>query len=238
MSMKVVTNLRTGLKVGPGVLRAMGEGKHSLLLQRVSDKDFQGHFPLRDLEFFLLPGEDDKESGVRPEFHSLLSGPSDRDGAKVTVRYKAQAVDVAMIMDGSDLKAFTSWHIWTEESFQARLEWDATDPMFLLLCKVVRLDPPLEIPWKDAYDGEDPWIRLDEDELAPVAFVPVLEHVDFLKIVVDVKNALAEVQKNPVERPEPEKPAAAAKPAPPPPPKPAPPAPPKPGGEGKDAPAG
>lgn len=238
MPIKTVTNLRTGLKVGTGVLRAMGEGKHSLLLQRVSNKDFQGHFPLRDLEFFLLPGEDDKESEIRPEFHSLLSGTSDRNGAEVTVRYKAQAVDVAMIMDGSNLKAFTDWHIWTEESFQAQLQWDATDPMFLLLCKVVRLDPPLKIAWKDAYDGKDPWVLLDEEELAPMAFVAVLEHVDHLRIVVDVKKALAEVQKNPVQRPEAEKPAVAAKPSPPPPPKPAPPAPPNADGASKDAPAG
>jgi hypothetical protein len=236
--MKATTSLRTCLKVSPAVLRAMGEGKHSLLLQPVGSEGFEGHFPIRDLEFFLVPCRDEDKQGIRPEFHELTSGESDRNDRKVTIRYKAQAVDVAMIMEGSSLKAFSDWHIWTDEWLQARLKWNPTNPMFLLTCKVVRLEPPLELPWKEAYEA-GPWMRLEEEELPPMAFVPVMEHVDFLKIAVDVKAALAEVQKNPIERPAEEKPAAPAKAAaPPPPPKPAPPAPPKPGADGKQAPAG
>jgi hypothetical protein len=213
MSMKVMTRLRTGLKLGPAVVRAMGEGKHSLLLLRVRTGGFKGHFPISDLEFFLIPAGDELESEIRSEFRSFLDGPRDRDGDTVTVRYKAQAVDVAMMMDGSELKAFAPWHIWNEDALQTRLQWDPVDPMFLLTCKVVRLDPPLEIPWKESYEGSDPWIEIDAAELPDAALEPIMEHNDFLKIAVDVKAALAEAQKNPIERPEP--PAAAAKPAPP-----------------------
>ena len=39
-----------------------------------------------------------------------------------------------------------------------------------------------------------------EEELPPLALEPVMEHKDFLKVVVDFKKALAEVQKKERER--------------------------------------
>ncbi len=241
MAIKVLTDLRTCLKTSPAVTRAMGEGKHFLLLHRVQSEEFKGHFPIRDLEFFLLPSGKDEPGTIRSEFESLAESGSDRDGDKVTIRYKAQAEDVAMILDGTRLASFAPWHIWTEEHLQGQLDSPSTDPMFLLTCKVVRLDPPLEIVWKDGYDSASPWVTLEEEELPATAFEPVVEHNDFLKVALDAKQALAELQKNPIERPAPPEPEKAA--APPPKPK-APPPPPKPaptsagsGGE-KDAPAG
>ena len=122
MAMKVVTALRTGLKTSPAVARAMGEGKHCLLLHRVQSEDFKGHFPIRDLEFFILPCGKDAPGTLRSEFESLADGDSDREGDKLTVRYKAQAVDVAMILDGTRLESFAPWHIWTEQHLQGELD--------------------------------------------------------------------------------------------------------------------
>ena len=215
MALKGTTSLRTGLKQSEAVVRAMGEGKHFLLAQRVQSPDFKGHFPIRDLEFFLVPDSSGLDRGnVRPEFQEMLDGKPDNDGKQVTVRYKASAVEVVMVPGIPDLAPFSDWHIWTEEHLRGQLEWDPTDPPYLLTCKVTRLDPPVVIPWQEAYGGSSPWIRIQEEELPPLALEPVIEHKDFLKVVVDFKKALAEAQKNPVERPEAAAAAAApAKPA-------------------------
>jgi hypothetical protein len=77
-----------------------------------------------------------------------------------------------------------------------------------MTCKVHRLDPPLVIPHRPEYDGPDSWVDLpEEEELPAMAFEPVLENTDYLRVVVDLKKLVAEAQRNPSEEPEPESPA-------------------------------
>ena len=218
MSMKVPTRLRTALKESEAVVRAMGDGVHFLLLQQVQDATFRGHFPLSDLEFFLIPDPAGRQSAsIRPEFRSYAEGPSENDGEKVTVRYKAAALEVVMLMRASDLKPLTPFHVWTEEYVQERFRWDPVNPLFVMTCKVYKVDPPLVI----ADPGRGPWVQIQEQELPDASYESVIEHNDFLKAAIDIKKAVAEVQKNPVDLPAPPAPPKPAAPPPKPPAKPA-----------------
>ena len=94
-----------------------------------------------------------------------------------------------------------------EPQMQAR--WDRHDPTYLVTCKVQRVDPPLAVAFRAEYGKQGPWVEIDED-LPPVSFEEVVPHNDYLKVAIDVKKALAELQKNPMEKPAPEAPPAAA----------------------------
>ena len=72
------------------------------------------------------------------------------------------------------------------------------------------VDPPLVVAFREEYGKQGPWVEIDAD-LPPVSFEEVVPHADYLKVAIDVKKALAELQKNPMERPAPE---AEAPPAP------------------------
>jgi hypothetical protein len=213
------TPLRRALKEWEGVVRAMRDGKHFLLLAGAADRDpdREARFVIRDLEFFLLPVRDGQERhAIRPEFQAYLDGPPENDGGSVEVTARAVVTDTTMIMDGRHLRGLGAFHIWTEEHLSGRVRWDPKDPLFLLTCKVAKVEPAFRLPWRAAYDGRDPWVTLAEPELPAATYEPVVPHKDYLKIGLDVKAILAERQKNPIEPPPGTQPAAAP-PAPPPP---------------------
>lgn len=212
MPLRSKTTLRTARKVSPAVIRAMGDGKHFLLVSRLGAErpDQEARFLLKHLEFFLMPDlADDGKGSVRPEFASYLEGPPEADGKSITIRYRALVTEAVMVMESAQVDGMAPYHIWTEESFREQVRWNPKDPAFVSICKVQRIDPPLEIPHRPEYDGPGPWITLQEEALPPLAFEPVLENNDYLKAVVELKALFASAQKNPTEQPETAEPAAA-----------------------------
>jgi hypothetical protein len=210
MSIAVKTSLRTARVEPASVVRAMGEGKQVVLLVHVpaENGDGEARLGIDRLEFFLIP-DDGARDGIRPEHSSLTEGPSDREGGNVTIRYRAIVTEGMMIIEGTQLRGLSDFHIWTEDSLARRARWDPMDPAFLVTCKVQKLDPPITIPAKDL-DAAGEWLTIDAD-LPAASYESVVEHNDYLKASLDVKKAFAEAQKNPVELPVPEKP---TKPAP------------------------
>lgn len=220
MPIPIKTPLRRAFKEMEAVVRAMRDGKHFLLLAPAAPKapDREARLVIQDLEFLLLPVRGGQERGaIRPEFHGYLEGAPERDGGKVTITARAVVTDTTMVMDGRHLRGLGAFHIWSEEYLSGRVRWDPKDPLFLLTCKVAKVEPAIAIPWRPEYDGASPWVTLLEADLPAAAFEPVVPHKDYLKIGLDVKAVLGEAQKNPLERPAaeaaPAAPAAAAPPA-------------------------
>ncbi|MGD8376575.1 MAG: DUF1802 family protein [Acidobacteriota bacterium] len=212
MPLRSKTTLRTARKVSPAVIRAMGEGKHFLLVSRVGAErpDQEARFLLRHLEFFLMPDLADAGKGsVRPEFASYLEEAPGADGKVIPIRYRALVTEAVMVMEGAQVDGMAPYHIWTEAVFREQVRWNPKDPAWVSICKVQRIDPPLEIPHRREYDAPGPWITLQEEELPPMAFEPVLENADYLKTVVEVKALFAGAQKNPTAQPDTPEPAAA-----------------------------
>ena len=202
MAIPVKTTLRTARAEAAAVVRAMGDGKHFLLLLRVgpADRETEARLLIQHLEFFLLPDRSTPvREQIRPEFQSYVDGASDHEGGKVTIRYRAMVTEGVMILEGSQLRGLTDFHIWDEDQLRRQVRWDPKDPPFLVTCKVERIDPPMVLPWKSAYETGE-WVTLDGDFPA-ATFEPVVPHVDYLKVALDVKKVLAEAQKNPIEPP-------------------------------------
>ena len=209
MAIRTKTDLRTAWRESEAVVRAMGDGKHFLLLSHVGDgkRETEARFLGEHLEFFLFPdARMHRRSDFRPEFHSYLEPASEGDAKQVTLRYRAIVTEGVMVMNADQLQGLAPFHIWSEDFFRREVHWDPWDPPFLVTCKVQRVDPPLVIPHREAYDGSGSWIRI-EDDLAPAAFHAVVPHNDYLKVALDVKKAFAEVQKNPLGKPDPPEPA-------------------------------
>jgi hypothetical protein len=219
------------------VVRALRDGKHFLLLAQSSEHQpvREARFVLSDLEFFLLPVRDGQDrASIRPEFHSYLEGEPERSGGKVTITTRAVVTDTLMVMDGRHLRGLEAFHIWTEAAFGGKVKWDPKNPVFLMTCKVARIDPPFQVDWRPEYDKAGAWVTLADAELPAATFEPVVPHKDYLKVGLDVKVIVGESQRNPVELPAAATPPAAPAAAPP---KPAPPAPPPPATAGPAAPA-
>jgi len=217
MAIRSKTSLRTAWKESEAVVRAMGDGKQFLLLSRAStDPGFtEARLLQHHLEFFLLPDpESTRREEIRPEFHSYLDGESDNNGQQVTLRYRVIVTEATMVMEPAQLRDLAPFHIWTDEYVRRQTRWDPHDPTYLVTCKVQRIDPPPAVAFREEYRKQGPWVEIDED-LPPVSFEEVVPHTDYLKVAIDVKKALAELQKNPMEKPAPEAeaPPAAAAPA-------------------------
>jgi hypothetical protein len=204
MAIPMKTPLRRALKESEAVVRAMRDGKHFLLLAQSSEHQpvREARFVLRDLEFFLLPlREGQDRASIRPEFHSYLDGEPERGGGKVTITTRAVVTDTLMVMDGRQLRGLGAFHIWTDSAFIGRVAWDPKDPVFLLTCKVARIDPPFQVAWRPEYDKAGAWVTLADEELPAATFEPVVPHKDYLKVGLDVKVIMGEWQRNPVELP-------------------------------------
>jgi hypothetical protein len=205
MTIPTRTTLRTAWKESPAVIRAMGDGRHLVLLSHVAPegRDREARLVIQHLEFFLFPRrQEGPRERFRPEFTSCLDGPVDNDGRQVTLRYRALVTDAVMVMQGFQVAGLSPFHIWTDDFVRHQIRWDPKDPVFALTCKVQRIDPPFAIPWVEPYGVPGDWVTIAEAELPPAVFTPVLEHKEFLKRALDIKKAFAEVHRNPLE-PEP-----------------------------------
>ena len=180
------------LKEWAVTVRALGQGQQVLLLRKggihESSKDFRVIHP----EFLLYPTFEHQQEGLLKEAHqpallSLLDEPPDEN--KISFSYWAKVEETIEVSQQERVDALSSYHIWTNDYAQSRLRWKHMLPLTVLLLRVYRLEPPVNVPFLPEYRGCTSWVEVLER--VPLGRMePVLDDEESRRRIKEIKGAL------------------------------------------------
>lgn len=171
-------------------VQALEQGQTILLLRKGGIREAGGQFTVKDTPVWLYPTYEHQ----KPE---LLKSPYDRQVQPVasgwhpeTVRISswAQLTDVFAVHEASTVKALFPFHIWTETFVTERLKWKPSQPLYVLLLRVYRIQPQ-DVPYSPRYGGCQSWIHL-ESAIALDQANPVFTEVRYAEQIADIQSVL------------------------------------------------
>lgn len=175
-------------------VQALAEGQQIIVMRKGGIIEETRDFQLISHSFYLMPAYEHQKKqllkeGYAGQLDKTLEGWS-TDMDSIKVESYAEVIEDIEVTDQEKLDRLRDFHIWTDTFAEERLRWKKTKPLHVLVLKVYRLEEPIEIPMRPAYNGCKSWVRL-EDEIAVPSLIPVLEEEEFLSQVQQIKLALA-----------------------------------------------
>jgi hypothetical protein len=175
-------------------VQALAEGDQIIVMRKGGIIEETRDFQLISHAFYLMPAFEHQKKqllkeGYAGKLDKTLEGWS-ADMETIKVESYAEVVEDIEVTDQETLDRLRDFHIWTDTFAEERLRWKKTKPLHILILRVYRLEEPLEIPMRPAYNGCKSWVRL-EDEMTVPSLVPVLNEEVFLAQVEQIKRALA-----------------------------------------------
>lgn len=175
-------------------VQALAEGQQIIVMRKGGIIEETRDFQLISHSFYLMPAYEHQKKqllkeGYADELDKTLEGWS-ADMETIKVESYAEVVEDIEVTDQETLDRLRDFHIWTDTFAEERLRWKKTKPLHILILRVYRLEEPLEIPMRPAYNGCKSWVRL-EDEMGVPGLIPVLNEDVFQAQVEQIKRALA-----------------------------------------------
>jgi len=175
-------------------VKALAEGQQIIVMRKGGIIEETRDFQLISPNFYLMPAyEHQKKHLLKEQFIDGLDETlADWSLNMETIKLEAYAevVEDIEITDQETLDRLRDLHIWTDTFAEERLRWKKTKPLHVLVLRVYRLETPLEISMRPAYNGCKSWVRM-EDEIPMLKLIPVLDEDEFQSEVQKIKNALA-----------------------------------------------
>ncbi|MEM9138177.1 MAG: DUF1802 family protein [Cyanobacteria bacterium P01_F01_bin.42] len=152
--------MKFALKEWPAAISALDQGQMIFLLRKGGIHERS--FTLPQQQALLFPSFEHQN----PEFLKLKSAATPRSyrlGERLLVQNWVEFIGSVEINTPDVFPALEPHQIWTQQFLQQRYEWKPERPLFCLLCRVYRLDNPVEIAYQQRYGGCRSWIELDDD---------------------------------------------------------------------------
>lgn len=159
--MREATSEPIGLKEWAVAVKALESGRQAIVLRKGGIAEETREFRLESPAFYLFPTYEHQ----RPE----LVKESERDVVAVTreealrhpgivrlTSYAEVAEDIEL-SDAAALSRLDRLHIWTPDYAEERLKWKRNKPLHVLLLRVFRLMEPIDLPFRDEYNGCKSW---------------------------------------------------------------------------------
>ncbi len=183
---------RKVLKEWATAVKAMHQGRQSILLRKGGIAEDRDEFTLENWEFFLYPTYEHQDQGlIKPLFvPDLEKTIKSAVGGSVTISSYAVVQDVVDVLNLDTVCALSDYHIWSDEYMEERFHWRKDVHLQLLLLRVFRLPQPYEIPDLEEYGGCKSWIDL-EMELSTEGALPVLSDEEFKRVSYEIRGVLS-----------------------------------------------
>jgi hypothetical protein len=178
------------LKEWAVVCKALEEGRQVLLLRKGGILEYRQGFKVKHDRFLLFPTyEHQSKDHLQVDYADRLDEVLQDQPATGTNRITsyAEAIEVKEITDRIALRALTKYHIWNESYVNARMDYNPSKPMSVILLRVFKLESPMFIENKQEWIGCRSWIPLDID----VSGRPIMEDLQFNTIAAEVKGVLS-----------------------------------------------
>ena len=178
------------LKEWAVVCRALEEGRQVLLLRKGGIMEYRQGFKVKHGRFLLFPTyEHQSKDHLQADYANKLDEVLKDQPATETNRITsyAESVEVKEITDRNALRMLADYHIWNETYVNARMDYNPSKPMSVILLRVFKLERPILIENKREWIGCRSWIPLDMD----VSGRPIMDDLQFNTIASKVKGVLS-----------------------------------------------
>lgn len=184
---------RYALKEWAVVVRALSEGRQTLLLRKGGIVEEKGEFKPSHSEFFLYPTffheqMDRIKSDPGVGFESIFR--SKPDGDQLDLSLYAVVTDSINLKDPVRLSALGANHILSEEEVERRFNYRDQPGLHLLILRVYQLPKAIQLLVTSDYAGCKSWVDLGI-ELSTAGVQPVLSDAAFCKARDQIQSILS-----------------------------------------------
>lgn len=150
------------LKEWATVVRALEDGKQTVLLRKGGILETVSGFSLESRKFLLFPTYEHQTYGhIKPQFHRYLDEVkknTPREGFNRISSYAEVIEDKDIEVEKID--SLSDFHIWSDSYIKERRNWMPEKPMKAVFLKVFKI-PDLEIPLKSEFQGCKSWVDIN-----------------------------------------------------------------------------
>ena len=172
--------MNIALKEWSIVIRALDRGTQIFLLRKGGIVEARRGFEPRYREFLLFPTTEHQHARfLKPEWAEEFTGTAAEPGKGLSISHMARVTDVLHAPPSPDA-LLNAPHVWNEDFIHQRYNYRPDLPLYVLVTRVLRLDPPHLIPLRASYAGCKSWVHLTE-EIPVEAAHPVLDDAAFAR---------------------------------------------------------
>ncbi len=158
------------------VLKALEEGKQTLLFKKGGISESEGEFKPEYSEFFLFPTFEHEnlesiKADWRPKFLQLQK--ETRDVKRIIFKIYGVTQWATRVIDWDLCKRIIPMTIFSEKEVEKRFYYGEWQGIYLMLVRVYALPLPMDLPMKSAYEGCKSWVPLGTS-LFTAGSLPVL----------------------------------------------------------------
>ena len=180
------------LKEWAVVCKALEQGRQVVLLRKGGILEYKQGFEVKHDSFLMFPTfEHQSIEHLQANYADRLAEVTSNqppDG-KTRISSYAEAVYVKEIVDRVALRKLERFHIWNESYVNARMDYNPTKPMSVVLLRVFRLQNPIDIQNLPEWSGCRSWVPLDAPNDLPAT--PVLSDSEFADVARDFREVLS-----------------------------------------------
>lgn len=183
------------------IVKALEEGKQTIILRKGGISEGKGGFQLDHSEFWLFPTlyhqqsemiKDSVQHGLA-EYHEEVAELSAKNMTPISSY--AQVVAWKKIENKDELGKLSELHVWTDDVIMERFDWGRKKDIHALLIRTYKLPEARQIPLLSSYGGCKSWIELEED-ISISGSKPIMSDQEFLSQKNLFEEALGTVQYN------------------------------------------
>ncbi len=164
-----VKNLTTchALKEWHITVQALEQGQTILLLRKGGIREQGGQFSVKYRQVLLYPTVEHQRSDLlKPEYKTQVQPVIPGwHPEQIDIRSWAEITHILPLnssINSSTIFQLDSFHIWTQQLVQDRLNYKPNKPLFVLLLRIYKLPQLISIPYHSSYGGCRSWLDLNQ----------------------------------------------------------------------------
>jgi len=152
------------LKEWAVVLKALEEGKQTLLLRKEGVQEEGGTLKPEHPEFFLYPTlEHESPAVIKADWRPRVAAieKENKDPKRIHFRLYAIAERVEKVTDWEACKHLIPFTVLSDEAVEKRFNEGDWQGVFVFILRVYSLPVPMDLPLKPSYEGSRSWVSLE-----------------------------------------------------------------------------
>jgi len=154
-----------GLKEWATVVKALEQGKQTVILRKGGILETASGFNIESKKFFLFPTWEHQETKhVKPEFHEFLNSvlnKKPKEGFNKISSY-AEVLYEKDVKSNDVINNLLPFHVWSDSYIQERRNWMPEKPMKAVFLKIIKI-PEFNLPLQPEFSGCKSWIELNSN---------------------------------------------------------------------------
>ena len=154
-----------GLKEWATVVKALENGKQTVILRKGGILETDSGFNVESKEFLLFPTwEHQEEIFLKPEFHNFLNDVLKQKPKKGFNKISsfAKVLYEKDIKSNETINALSSFHVWSNAYIQERMNWMPEKPMKAVFLQAFNIEEMM-IPLKTEFQGCKSWVEINSN---------------------------------------------------------------------------